>query len=82
EVGWALNSNSAADPCPAHRVVNREGKLSGGWAFGSPDIQRGLLEEEGVSFLPDGRVDLERHLWKPGAEAEPPEEMEEQRPLF
>ncbi len=68
EVGWALNANPKDDPCPAHRVVNREGRLSGGWAFGSPDVQRGLLEAEGVAFLPDGRVDLSRHLWLPDRE--------------
>ncbi len=65
EVGWALNAKPKDEPAPAHRVVNREGRLSGGWAFGSPDIQRGLLEADGVTFLPDGRVDLARHLWTP-----------------
>lgn len=66
EVGWALNAKPKGESAPAHRVVNREGKLSGGWAFGSPAVQRGLLEEEGVSFLQDGRVDLEGQLWRPG----------------
>lgn len=65
EVGWALNVKPKEDPAPAHRVVNREGRLSGGWAFGSPEVQRGLLEAEGVAFLPDGRVDLQRHIWQP-----------------
>lgn len=82
EVGWALNANPTDDRCPAHRVVNREGRLSGGWAFGSPDIQRDLLEAEGVTFLPDGRVDLERHLWKPDGDVELTEEGERQEPLF
>ena len=77
EVGWALNANPKEDPCPAHRVVNREGRLSGGWAFGSPDVQRGLLEAEGVTFLPDGRIDLERYLWTPGEEQEEPEPGQE-----
>lgn len=77
EVGWALNVNPKEDPCPAHRVVNREGRLSGGWAFGHPHVQRGLLEAEGVGFLPDGRVDLETHLWEPDrGEAETAEEQE------
>ncbi|MGI5837356.1 MAG: MGMT family protein [Chloroflexota bacterium] len=65
EVGWALNVKPKDEIAPAHRVVNREGRLSGGWAFGSPEIQRGMLEAEGVSFLPDGRVDLAAHLWWP-----------------
>jgi len=65
EVGWALYAKPKSDTAPAHRVVNREGRLSGGWAFGSPEVQRGLLEAEGVGFLADDRVDLERHLWRP-----------------
>ncbi|MHB1161725.1 MAG: MGMT family protein [Chloroflexota bacterium] len=65
EVGWALYAKPKEVAAPAHRVINREGKLTGGWAFGSPEVQRGLLEAEGVSFLADGRVDLEKHLWRP-----------------
>lgn len=65
EVGWALYAKPKEVASPAHRVINREGKLTGGWAFGSPEVQRGLLESEGVTFLPDGRVDLEKHLWRP-----------------
>ncbi|MGE5619999.1 MAG: MGMT family protein [Sphingomonadaceae bacterium] len=65
EVGWALYAKPRDVDAPAHRVINREGKLTGGWAFGSPDVQRGLLEAEGVTFLPDDRVDLRKHLWKP-----------------
>lgn len=73
EVGWALNANPKDDPAPAHRVVNKEGRLSGGWAFGSSDVQRALLEAEGVTFLPDGRVDMARHFWDPGDDSsEPP----------
>lgn len=77
EVGWALNSKPKDEPAPAHRVVNREGRLSGGWAFGSPDVQRGLLEADGVTFLPDGRVDLARHLWTPDEEAQDEGEQQE-----
>lgn len=65
EVGWALHSKPKEVVAPAHRVINREGRLSGGWAFGSSEVQRGLLEAEGVRFLPDGRVDLAIHLWWP-----------------
>lgn len=65
EVGWALREMPDDVDAPAHRVVNREGRLSGGWAFGGPEVQRGLLEDEGVGFLPDGRVDMARHFWEP-----------------
>jgi methylated-DNA-protein-cysteine methyltransferase-like protein len=63
EVGWALSSIPEDANLNAYRVVNRDGFLSGGWAFGAPEVQRALLEQEGVEFLPDGRVDLERFLW-------------------
>ena len=63
EVGWALSSIPEELHLNAHRVVNVDGFLSGGWAFGAPEVQRALLEDEGVSFLPDGRVDFDRHLW-------------------
>lgn len=65
-VGWALHSNPYPKVVPCHRVVNKEGELSGGFAFGGWETQRSLLEEEGVRFLTGGRVDLERHLWQPG----------------
>jgi methylated-DNA-protein-cysteine methyltransferase-like protein len=50
---------------PAHRVINTRGELSGAWAFGGYEVHRSMLEAEGVEFLDDGRVDLERHLWIP-----------------
>ncbi len=68
EVGWALASLPDEHDVPAHRVVNAEGALSGGWAFGAPEVQRALLEAEGVQFDSRGRVDLERFLWLPAAE--------------
>jgi methylated-DNA-protein-cysteine methyltransferase-like protein len=40
-------------------VVFRDGSVCTGYAFGGPEVQRRLLSEEGVSFLPDGRVDME-----------------------
>ena len=65
-VGWALNgAGSAGYPC--HRVVNRFGALSGKMHFGSPFIMEDLLKSEGVEFRDDGTVDLEAHLWEPGA---------------
>jgi len=64
-VGWALHSNPYPGIVPCHRVVNGEGELSAGFAFGGAERQRFMLEEEGVHFLPDGRVDVERHLWRP-----------------
>jgi methylated-DNA-protein-cysteine methyltransferase-like protein len=69
EVGWALNVAPQAANLPCHRVVDREGRLSGGWHWGHPDVMAGLLHDEGVPFLESHRVDLKRCLWTPGDEA-------------
>ncbi|MCC8024675.1 MAG: MGMT family protein [Clostridium sp.] len=63
QVGYALNRNLAGE-VPAHRVVNAQGVLSGAAAFDYPDLQRRLLEEEGVEVREDGRVDLKVWGWK------------------
>ncbi len=64
-VGMALARSSDAEDYPCHRVVNRDGYLSGGWAFGHPEVMRQLLEEEGVTFIAPLRVDLKACLWEP-----------------
>ncbi len=68
QVGYALATLHEGNDVPAHRVVNRSGVLTGAWAFGPPDMMRGLLEAEGVTFLPDGRVNLRAHLHIPPEE--------------
>ncbi|HEX8968332.1 MAG TPA: MGMT family protein [Chloroflexota bacterium] len=66
EVGWALAVTPQQAPrIPAHRVINARGELSGGRAFGGYAVQRKQLEAEGVVFMQDGRVDLDRYLWLP-----------------
>lgn len=62
-VGWALHSNPTPGIIPCHRVVNRSGEVCKGFAFGGAERQRELLLDEGVSFLPDGSVDMERCFW-------------------
>ena len=64
-VGYALHQNPAPGVIPCHRVVNREGRLAPAFAFGGEEVQRALLENEGVPFLPDGRVDLSRARFIP-----------------
>lgn len=44
---------------PCHRVVNSIGETAPGWTE-----QRTLLENEGVTFLTNGRVDMKKHLWE------------------
>ena len=69
-VGYALRR--CGPGIPWHRVVNRDGRCSleqldpGGGA-----LQRSLLEQEGVPFTPDGRVDLSQCMWF-GEEISPP----------
>ena len=62
-VGYALHVNPEPGVIPCHRVVNRFGETSRAFAFGGEDVQRRLLEEEGVRFTAEGRVDLEQYLW-------------------
>ena len=60
-VGYALHNNPKPLVIPCHRVVNREGRLAPSFAFGGADVQRQLLEAEGIVFELDGRVDLEKY---------------------
>lgn len=62
-VGYALHVNPDPEGIPCFRVVNRFGEVSSAFAFGGGNRQRELLEEEGVVFLPDGRVDMARYCW-------------------
>ena len=65
-VGYALHVNPEPGVIPCHRVVNRDGRLAPGFAFGGTDAQRMLLEGEGVLFLENGLVDLEHCRAKDG----------------
>jgi len=67
-VGWALSLAPDEDALPCHRVVDRNGFLSGGWHWGHPDVMAGLLSDEGVPFLDTYRVDLAACLWLPDEE--------------
>ncbi|MFU8813645.1 MAG: MGMT family protein [Balneolaceae bacterium] len=64
-VGYALNNSiQSGHTIPAHRVVNRLGELTGrGWFPG--DTMRERLQQEGVAFIDDFRVDMEAHFWDP-----------------
>lgn len=69
-VGWAMSNCPADVSDVAHRVVNRYGGLSGGWAWGHPEVMKQLLVDEGVVFVDEFQVDLGRHLWIPSMEEE------------
>lgn len=61
-VGYALHDNPRPGVIPCHRVVNSEGRLSKAFAFGGVNIQRELLEAEGVVVIGD-KVDLNEYFW-------------------
>lgn len=64
-VGYALHKNPNPGQIPCHRVVNRDGKVANTFAFGGGEIQRQLLEAEGIVFDDGGRIDLQKYGWRP-----------------
>ena len=62
-VGYALHVNPDPEETPCYRVVTKDGRTSPAFAYGGSDIQRAMLEADGVEFLPDGRVDMARFAW-------------------
>lgn len=80
-VGYALRANPkpGTDPgcIPCHRVVFKDGTLCKSFVFGGPDEQREMLEVEGVTFLDDGRVDMDACLWDGRAEGDADAEANE-----
>jgi methylated-DNA-protein-cysteine methyltransferase-like protein len=68
-VGWAMNGAGKVRPkVPAHRVVNRNGILSGKHHFGAPDRMQQLLEKEGIKIMDDAVVDFDQLFWNPADE--------------
>lgn len=67
-VGWAMNQSHQYPDVPAHRVVNRQGLLSGKHHFGAPDTMQKLLEAEGLQVVNDQVEQFEKHFWDPMVE--------------
>ena len=68
QAGYALAATPENVKIPWHRVINAQGRISlrlKHWDSGSDDLQRILLEAEGVEFDNSGRVDLKRFRWEP-----------------
>lgn len=61
-VGYALHANPEPGIIPCHRVVNRHGRLAECFAFGGIQMQKVLLEKEGVEVGENG-VDIKKYLW-------------------
>lgn len=65
-VGWAMNLAGNAKPkVPAHRVVNRNGMLSGKHHFATPTQMQELLEKEGIKVKNDKVVEFSKLFWDP-----------------
>jgi methylated-DNA-protein-cysteine methyltransferase-like protein len=64
-VGWALHSTPDKLDIPWHRVINSKGRVSTDCGEHSPDLQRRLLEQEGLEFNARDIIDLDRYQWRP-----------------
>lgn len=67
-VGWAMNACHGRDDVPAHRVVNRQGLLSGKHHFPGSNLMQQLLESEGVEIDDNKVVHFDVHFWDPSTE--------------
>ncbi len=68
-VGWAMNNCQIADPpVPAHRVVNRNGMLTGKHHFSTPTFMEELLKLENVTVVEDQIINFESVFWDPAVE--------------
>jgi methylated-DNA-protein-cysteine methyltransferase-like protein len=69
-VGWAMNGAHRVKPkVPAHRVVNRNGMLTGKFHFATPTQMENLLKKEGIKVKDDKIVDFEKFFWNPADES-------------
>ena len=68
-VGWALNnSHNQPEFIPAHRVVNRNGMLTGKHHFGGVNTMQQLLESEGIKVIDDKIQNFKELFWDPNKE--------------
>jgi methylated-DNA-protein-cysteine methyltransferase-like protein len=71
QVTWVLHSCSERDALPWHRVINGKGKISLKPGLGY-ELQRSLLESEGIEFDEEERIDLKRYGFRLDASREIP----------
>jgi len=65
-VGWAMNGAHCIKPkVPAHRVVNRNGMLTGRLHFATPDEMENLLKDEGIEVKEHTVTDFKNIFWDP-----------------
>lgn len=62
-VGYALRALPEGSKVPWHRIINASGRVSARAYPGPDELQRKLLEDEGIELSPSGRVNLDRYRW-------------------
>jgi methylated-DNA-protein-cysteine methyltransferase-like protein len=60
-----MNASHQLEDVPAHRVVNRNGLLSGKHHFEGTNLMQQLLENEGIKVVDNQIIDFEKHFWEP-----------------
>ena len=66
-VGWAMNASKNDDTVPAHRVVNKQGLLTGKIHFQGRNLMQQLLESEGIEVVDNHIQNLEEKFWNPSS---------------
>jgi len=64
-VGWAMNACHGNSTIPAHRVVNRQGVITGKHHFNGINLMQQLLESEGIVIKNDKIINFETAFWNP-----------------
>jgi len=64
-VGWAMNGAGKYPDVPAHRVLNRQGVLTGKHHFPGTHLMQQLLENEGIEVEDDQVVNFKKYFWDP-----------------
>ncbi len=64
-VGWAMNASHGQEDIPAHRVVNRNGLLTGKTHFEGTNLMQQLLENEGIEVKNNKIINFESLFWNP-----------------
>jgi methylated-DNA-protein-cysteine methyltransferase-like protein len=67
-VGWAMNASHGQKDVPAHRVVNRNGMLTGKMHFSTPNEMQDKLMQEGIFVVDDRIQNFQAHFWDPELE--------------
>jgi methylated-DNA-protein-cysteine methyltransferase-like protein len=71
-VGWAMNASHVIPDVLAHRVVNRNGLLSGKHHFDGPNAMELRLQEEGIQVVQNQIQNFEKVFWDPALELDLP----------